>query len=371
MHLFKSSYILVSEGFKVDVQKIRQYLNSNVDDSGIVEQELSNVQDDTEETEVSLNGFKANTNENKSAERKKFNGNKESVEETGEKTFLDLTKPSTSGYIRKFIWPEQFLNRESRKDSDPVEPIEPKDVGKQSTRPFFGQVVESLGPRLNSTEQKGWNLCFKLERKGESVQIWAFGSETEVKSLESHIQLESYIVYWGNYTVAPRTSNNLNPTSDWIIKMSTKTSCIGKVSLVMSKAEEEVQEHGETKEKFSAKFRQPAKITAKRRMKEKSFEEKKKIKLDTDQSKITQFLNVEEDSSLILHYESSDSLDKGVEKSRSGSKDSTTSPTVRSPYSSSSSLFGSPRESTPSPYYSPSPDQYTPVLDLSISSDSN
>ena len=100
-----------------------------------------------------------------------------------------------------------------------------------------------------------------------------------------------------------------------------KTSCIGKVSLAMSQIEEEVKEHGETKEKFSAMFQQPAKIRAKKCMREKSFEDKKKLSFNTDQSEITQFLNEEENLSLILNYESSDFLDKVVTQTCSGSKE--------------------------------------------------
>ena len=68
----------------------------------------------------------------------------------------------------------------------------------------------------------------------------------------------------------------------------------------MSQIEEEVKEHWETKEKFSAMFQQPAKIRAKKCMREKSFEDKKKLSFNTDQSEITQFLNEEENLSLIL-----------------------------------------------------------------------
>ena len=57
--------------------------------------------------------------------------------------------------------------------------------------------------------------------------------------------------------------------------------------MVLSKIEEEVGEDRSTKESFSAKFQQPAKIAAKKRRKEKSFEEKKSVQLGTDQLKIT------------------------------------------------------------------------------------
>ena len=74
------------------------------------------------------------------------------------------SQPSGSSYKKKFLWTEKFLNRESQKDSEPVEPIEPKDIGKQSSRPFFGQVMESHGPPLNINERTSWNLCFLISR---------------------------------------------------------------------------------------------------------------------------------------------------------------------------------------------------------------
>lgn len=136
--------------------------------------------------------------------------------------------------------------------------------------------------------------------------------------------------------------------------------------MVMSKIEE-VEEDRSTKESFSAKFQQPSKTAAaKKRRKEKSFEEKQSVQLDADQLKITDFLKPEEDVSLILHNESSDNLDKEPTPTGSGSKEKTSN----SPMTPSSSYTVSPRGSTPSPYYSPSPDCYEADLSLSISSDS-
>ena len=108
---------------------------------------------------------------------------------------------------------------------------------KKSVRPFFGQIVENLGPRLNSNEKKSWNLCFKVERKGESVQVWSFGTEQEIKNLNEKIKIDLYMVFWGNYTVSPKISNNLNPTSDWVIKIPAKLNCLETVKLIVSKTQ--------------------------------------------------------------------------------------------------------------------------------------
>ena len=359
VHLFKSGFISEADGIKVNVDKIRKFTRTHCDDSGFLDESINK---ETEELEFALgeNIRSLSTTDNNNPEEKIEEENK------GKTILVDSTQPSTSGYIRKFIWPENFINRESRKDDEPIEPLEPKDIGKTSSRPFFGQVLESLGPRLNSSEQKGWNLCFKLGRKGESIQVWAFGTETEIKNLNKSIIIDSYMVYWGNYVISPKTSKNLNPTSDWIIKIPTKTSCMGKVSIVMSKIEEKVEEDRSTKESFSAKFQQPSKTAAaKKRRKEKSFEEKQSVQLDADQLKITDFLKPDEDVSLILHNESSDNLDKEPTPTGSESKEKTSnSPMTPSSYT------VSPRGSTPSPYYSPSPDRYVADLSLSISSDS-
>ena len=127
-------------------------------------------------------------------------------------------------------------------------------------------VLESMGPRLNSSEQISWNLCFKLGRNGESIQCWAFGSETEIKLLSEKITIDSYIVFWGDYSVSPKTSSNLLPTSDWIVKIPPKSKCIGKVHLIISKSSPEPEDPDtvQAKETFSTKFEQPRKMTKKR-----------------------------------------------------------------------------------------------------------
>ena len=217
------------------MEKIRNFTRTHCDDSGFIDESLNK---ETEEQEFALGENRTNNIRSSSTTDKNNPEEKMGEENKGKTVLIDPTLPSTSRYVRKFICPENFINRESSKDE---EPIEPKDIGKKSTRPFFGQVLESLGPRLNSIEQKGWNLCFKLGRKGETIQVWAFGSETKVKNLNQSIIIDSYLVYWGNYVISPKTSKNLNPTSDWVIKIPTKTSCMGKVSIVMSKIEEEVE----------------------------------------------------------------------------------------------------------------------------------
>ena len=104
----------------------------------------------------------------------------------------------------------------------------------------------------------------------------------KIKSLDRILKIDSYVVYWGNYVISHKhkTSNNLQPTSDWIVKIQPKTSYLGEVKLIMSKTKSsEDEEKTESKEKFSAKFQQPGRCSAKKRMKEKKYEEKKETHL--------------------------------------------------------------------------------------------
>ena len=107
-----------------------------------------------------------------------------------------------------------------------------------------------------------------------------------------------------------------------------------------------------------AKFQQPAKYAAKKLRKEKNYEEKKKTTIENDQRRITEFMNPEEE--LILNYES-DSLDRSstpIDEELSDEESSS---------SSSSSKQGDESGSTPSPYYSPSPDRLLPDISVSDS----
>ena len=104
-----------------------------------------------------------------------------------------------------------------------------------------------------------------------------------------------------------------------------------------------------------AKFQQPAKYAAKKLRKEKNYEEKKKTTIENDQRRITEFMNPEEE--LILNYES-DSLDRSstpIDEELSDEEES------------SSSKQGDESGSTPSPYYSPSPDRLLPDISVSDS----
>lgn len=181
VYLFKAGFISVENGFKMNEEKIREYMNKSNNDSGYVDQNVFLLIQDGMETEIVINKERREV-EGKDGEESEAESNGSKLIPSEDISTINPSQPSGSSYVKKFMWPEKFLMRKSQKESEPVEPIEPKDIGKKSSRPFFGQVMESMGPRLNTNEQKSWNLCFKVGRKGESVQVWAFGSESEIKN---------------------------------------------------------------------------------------------------------------------------------------------------------------------------------------------
>ena len=137
-HLFKSGFITEADRIKVSVEKIRKITRTHCDDYGFKDQELLN-RDETGELEIALGENR--TNIRSSSKTDDNNPEVKMCEENkGKNVLVDLTQPSTSRYVRKFIWPDKFVNRESRKDEEPIEPLESKDIGKNSTRPFFRQV---------------------------------------------------------------------------------------------------------------------------------------------------------------------------------------------------------------------------------------
>ena len=46
-----------------------------------------------------------------------------------------------------------------------------REIGKNSRRAFFGQILKSAGPKLNSSKQVGYNLVFSVGKNGESIQV--------------------------------------------------------------------------------------------------------------------------------------------------------------------------------------------------------
>lgn len=75
---------------------------------------------------------------------------------------------------------------------EPVQPIEVSEVGKNTKQVFYGQILESAEPRINSKAQIGYNLVFSVGRNGALIQVWAFALRMRLliyqsKLLRTHI----------------------------------------------------------------------------------------------------------------------------------------------------------------------------------------
>ena len=66
---------------------------------------------------------------------------------------FNFTDSYSNNFKKQFIWPSKFLERESRRKDEPIDPIGVDQISKNSNRAFFGQILESAGPRLNSSEK--------------------------------------------------------------------------------------------------------------------------------------------------------------------------------------------------------------------------
>ena len=78
---------------------------------------------------------------------------------------------------------------------EPVQPIEVSEVGKNTKQVFYGQILESAEPRINSKAQIGYNLVFSVGRNGALIQVWAF-AEDEIVNLSKQVIEETYMVFW-------------------------------------------------------------------------------------------------------------------------------------------------------------------------------
>ena len=53
--------------------------------------------------------------------------------------------------------------------------------------------------------------------EGSLVQIWVFGSNEEVRSIEKRIMTEEYYASWGDYNVREKYTSKFKSNSDWAI----------------------------------------------------------------------------------------------------------------------------------------------------------
>ena len=260
LHLVQNGYVNFFGGFKVDNNRIKQFLypeNGNEDQELLIvndsraitppikesknggvgaknrgtRKEITFTPDryEEQETEVALVSTEKEKEDtpndpNDSNDETERSRNREDYEDLGEGSSRNpnFTDSFQKLYKKQFLWPSRFLERETRRQGEPVEPIEVGNIGKHSKRAFYGQILESSGPRLNSKEKIGYNIVFSVGRNGESVQVWSFGTEEEIINLSKLIVEDKYMVFW-SYEVFPKNSNKIETTSDWCVKIQSKS----------------------------------------------------------------------------------------------------------------------------------------------------
>jgi len=231
LFLVQHGYITFFGGFQLDEERVKQFLYPNKDsEEGELETSVTKNIGETNKVETSTpkesknggvgaknkkfrkisfspdrdvtNESKVSTistnhkgevsmevNENKDSEKEMSTTSKDSPDKQG--SSQEFRDSFSNSFTKMFLWPSRFLERKSRKKDEPIEPIEVDQIGKHTKRAFYGQILESAGPRLNSSAQVGYNLVFTVGRNGESIQVWAFGEESEIKELSSLIKEET------------------------------------------------------------------------------------------------------------------------------------------------------------------------------------
>ena len=98
-------------------------------------------------------------------------------------------------YSVKLTWPYRFINSEFRNKEKDI-PISVAEIGKKSSKPVIGQVIDKTEPRQNFNDaNKKLNFHLILGMEGELVQFWVFGPEQEIKEMSSKTPQEVLILF--------------------------------------------------------------------------------------------------------------------------------------------------------------------------------
>ena len=213
--------------------------------------------------------------------------------------------PQPKQFQNHYVWPERFVARECRSETDALEPASISEIGKNSRKPVFGQIVESREPKENSNGT--WNFHFIIGKNGVLVQAWVFGPKEDVISFSEKIRVDEYFVFWGYTVKENKYTSSLSSTSEWGMFISCNSTKFERV-IVTKIYQKQEDPYSEEQEIFSNSFRQPnslSKPTRRARKREHSFEEKKRL-LDPSQPKITDYTI---SSPALILNNSSDSLE--------------------------------------------------------------
>ena len=103
--------------------------------------------------------------------------------------------PQQKQFQNHYVWPERFVTRECRADSDKVDRLSISEFSKHSKKPVFGQIEEAREPKENSNGT--WNFHFILGKHGVLVQVWVFGPKVDIDKFSECIRVDKYFVFWG------------------------------------------------------------------------------------------------------------------------------------------------------------------------------
>ena len=103
------------------------------------------------------------------------NPNLKRKSETIQNSNIDLTPTSPRSTVKHlpqqklfqnhYVWPERFVARECRSDSELIEPISIAEFSNKTKKNVFGQIVEAREPKENSNGT--WNFHFIVGKNGD------------------------------------------------------------------------------------------------------------------------------------------------------------------------------------------------------------
>ena len=267
----------------------RFFSRSETEDSGSERSRTENRKD--------TEGIRVETKEGE--ERKLQDKEKEEITSSGGENSgsNELSQTQTMGakihrdregrkYNNKFIWPSRFTQSESLQPG--WEPESVALVGKKTTKPIYGQVINKSEPKPNKDDSGKWNFHFVLGMDGSLCQVWVFGNEKDILEIEGKIIEEQYFLFWGEYKIRERYSSKFKCTNDWAIYLDSKCR---RFDTVKKSRKYLVSEDSKSEEReiFADRFKPPSKKGKKLRKMKEHNAAKKKLELQTGQRKITEF----------------------------------------------------------------------------------
>ena len=108
VYLFKAGFISVENGFKMNEEKIREYMNKSNNDSGYVDQNVFLLIQDGMETEIVINKERREV-EGKDGEESEAESNGSKLIPSEDISTINPSQPSGSSYVKNLCGLRNFL----------------------------------------------------------------------------------------------------------------------------------------------------------------------------------------------------------------------------------------------------------------------